>query len=122
MNYQSEIEAGIQTLFATTNAGFIGDAGAGQNHLASWLNLLRDANSPALQPVVQELETLNQAISSNDAAAMSKSFFTLGNLTSTSALAIHSFEGTGDKLRELSQKLTTAGGNLRIIAQHQGQH
>ena len=120
MNYQSEIEAGIQSLFAATNAGFMGDSNVGQNHLATWLNVLRDANNPALRPVAQELENLNQAISSGDVAAMSKSFFLLGNLTSASALHIHNFEGTGDKLRELSQKLTTAGGNLQIIAKHQG--
>ena len=119
MNYQSEIEAGIQSLFAAINEGFRGDAGVGQNHISTWLNALQNANNPALRPVTEELENLNKAISSGNAAAMAKSFFTLGNLTSASALAIHSFEGLGDKLREISQKLTAAGGNMQIIATHQ---
>lgn len=119
MNYFSEIEAGIQSLFATINAGFRQDSSAGQNHVAAWLNELQNSNNPALRPVAQELEVLNHAIANGDAAAMSKSFFLLGNLTSKAALNIHGFASLGDKLRELSQKLISAGGNLQIIAQHQ---
>jgi len=120
MNYQTEIEAGIQSLFAAINEGFRGDAGVGQNHLHNWISALQNANNPALHPVSQELEALSQAIGRGDAAGMAKSFFLLGNLTSASALGIHSFEGLGDKLREISQKLTAAGGNMQIIAKHQG--
>ena len=120
MNYQSEIESGIQSLFAAIGAGFLNDGSAGQNHIATWLQVLQDGNNAALRPVAQELENLNQAISSNNAAAMSKSFFLLGILTSAAAKKMHSFEGLGDKLRELSQKLTAAGGNLQVIAKHQG--
>lgn len=122
MNHFSEIEAGIQSLFAATNAGYMNDAGAGQNHVTTWLNELRSSNDPALRPVAQELEVLNRAISSGDVPAMAKSFFLLGHLTGTAALSLHSFAGIGDKLRELSQKLISAGGNLQIIAQHQGHH
>jgi hypothetical protein len=121
MNHFNEIEAGIQSLFAATNAGYLNDPAAGQDHLTTWLNELRSSNDPALRPVAQELETLNHAISSGDVAAMSKSFFLLGHLTGTAALNLHSFAGLGDKLRELSQKLIAAGGNLQIIAQQRGQ-
>ena len=120
MNHFNEIEAGIQSLFAATNAGFMNDAGAGQSHLSTWLNELRSSNDPALRPISQELEVLNNAISSGDLPAMAKSFFQLGNLTAKSAHSLHSFAGLGDKLRELSQKLISAGGNIYIIAQQRG--
>jgi hypothetical protein len=120
MNHFNEIEAGIQSLFAATNAGFMNDAGAGQSHVGTWLNELRSSNDPALRPIAQELEVLNNAISNNDVSAMAKSFFLLGNLTAKSAHSLHSFAGIGDKLRELSQKLISAGGNLQIIAQQRG--
>ncbi len=120
MNYFSEIESGIQSLFAATNAGFRQDGSVGQNHVAAWLSELQHSNDPALRPVAQELENLNRAIGSGDALAMSKSFFLLGNLTSKAALNLHGFASLGDKLRELSQKLISAGGNMQIIAKHQG--
>lgn len=120
MNYFNEIEAGIQSLFAATNAGFMNDAGAGRDHLSTWLNELRSSNDPALRPIAQELEVLNNAIGHNDLPAMAKSFFQLGHLTGTAALNLHSFAGLGDKLRELSQKLIAAGGNIQTIAQQRG--
>ena len=82
-----------------------------------WLDALHAENNNALRPVTEELQALSEAISRNDAAAMSKAFITLGNLTSQLALGLHSFAGLGDKLRELSQKLASAGGNLLTIAQ-----
>jgi hypothetical protein len=120
MNHFNEIEAGIQSLFAATSAGFMNDASAGQGHVGTWLNELRSSNDPALRPIAQELDTLNHAISSNDIPAMAKSFFLLGHLTAQSAHSLHSFAGIGDKLRELSQKLIAAGGNMQIIAQQRG--
>lgn len=120
MNYISEIESGIQSLFAATSVGFRQDGSVGQNHVANWLGALQNSNDPALRPVALELENLYRALSNNDAAAMSKSFFLLGHLTSTAALSLHSFAGIGDKLRELSQKLIAAGGNMQVIAKHQG--
>ena len=120
MNHFNEIEAGIQSLFAATNAGYMNDPGAGQSHVGTWLNELRSSNDPALRPIAQELEVLNQTISSGDLPAMSKSFYLLGNLTAKAALSLHSFAGLGDKLRELSQKLISAGGNIHIIAQQRG--
>ena len=120
MNYFNEIEAGIQSLFAATNAGYMNDSSAGRDHLNTWLNELHSSNDPALRPIAQELEVLNRAISSGDVPAMSKSFYLLGHLTGKAALSLHSFAGVGDKLRELSQKLISAGGNLHIIAQQQG--
>ena len=120
MNYISEIESGIQSLFAATNAGYMNDPAAGQDHIGTWLNELRSSNDPALRPIAQELETLNQTISKGDLPAMAKSFFQLGHLTGTAALNLHSFAGLGDKLRELSQKLISAGGNIQIIAQQRG--
>ncbi|MVN78376.1 hypothetical protein GO988_18755 [Hymenobacter sp. HMF4947] len=120
MNYFSEIESGIQSLFAATSVGFRQDSSVGQNHVANWLGELQNSNDPALRPVALELENLSRAIGSNDPVAMSKSFFLLGHLTSTAALNLHGFAGIGDKLRELSQKLIAAGGNMQIIAKHQG--
>ncbi|RZK13270.1 MAG: hypothetical protein EOO56_27540 [Hymenobacter sp.] len=117
MNHFNEIEAGVQSLFAATNAGYMNDPAAGQSHLSTWLNELHSSNDPALRPVAQELEILNRAISSGDLPAMSKSFFLLGHLTGKAAHNLHSFAGLGDKLRELSQKLIAAGGNIQIISQ-----
>ncbi len=121
MSYISDIETGIQSLFAATNAGFRNDSGAGQQHIGHWLQTLRGSDNPALRPVAAELDVLSQALNRNDAAAMAESFQQLGNLTAASALHIHTFEGTGDKLRELSQKLITAAGNLRLVAAASGQ-
>ena len=120
MNYISEIELGIQSLFAATGAGFTNDSSAGQGHVGNWLNALQSSNDPALRPIAQELDVLNRAISSGDASAMAKSLFLLGNLTGKAALNLHAFGGgIGDKLRELSQKLISAGGNLQLIGQQQ---
>ncbi|MGI4734299.1 MAG: hypothetical protein ACRYG7_03885 [Janthinobacterium lividum] len=118
MNYISEIEAGIVSLFNATSVGFTNDSSIGHNHITSWLNELNNSNDPALRPIAQELETLNKAFGNNDATAMSKSLFLLGNLTAQSAHNLHAFGGIGDKLRELSQKLISAGGNLQLIGQH----
>lgn len=120
MNYFSEIESGIQSLFTATSDGFRQNSNVGQDHITTWLNELHSSNDPALRPVAQELENLNRAIGSGDALAMSKSFFLLGTLTSKAALSLHGFASLGDKLRELSQKLVAAGGNMQIIAKHQG--
>ncbi|TVT37817.1 hypothetical protein FNT36_21880 [Hymenobacter setariae] len=122
MNYISEIESSIQSLFAATSAGFTQDASAGQSQVGNWLSSLQSSNDPALRPIAQELDVLNQAIGSGDASAMAKSFYQLGNLTGKAALNLHAFGGVGDKLRELSQKLISAGGNLQIIGQHQNRH
>jgi hypothetical protein len=123
MNYISEIELGIQSLFAATSAGFTNDASAGQGHVSNWLSALQSSNDPALRPIAQELEVLNRAIGSGDATAMSKSLYLLGNLTGKAALNLHAFGGgIGDKLRELSQKLISAGGNLQLIGQHQNRN
>jgi hypothetical protein len=122
MNYFSEIELGIQSLFAATGAGFTNDASVGQGHVNNWLEALNSSNDPALRPIAQELDVLNRAISSGDATAMSKSLFLLGNLTGKAALNLHAFGGIGDKLRELSQKLISAGGNLQLIGQQQNRN
>ena len=119
MNYFNQAEADIQTLFTATNQGFMGDGSVAGNHLNAWLDALHAENNNALRPVTEELQALSEAINRNDAAAMGKSFITLGNLTSQLALGLHSFAGLGDKLRELSQKLASAGGNLLTIAQQQ---
>jgi len=122
MNYISEIESSIQSLFAATSAGFTQDTSAGQSQVGNWLNSLQSSNDPALRPIAQELDVLNRAIGSGDASAMAKSFYQLGNLTGKAALNLHAFGGVGDKLRELSQKLISAGGNLQIIGQQQNRH
>ena len=122
MNYISEIESDIQSLFAATGAGFTGDASVGQGRVGNWLSALQSSNDPALRPIAQELDVLNRAIGSNDASAMAKSFYQLGNLTGKAALHLHAFGGVGDKLRELSQKLISAGGNLQLIGQQQSRN
>ncbi|MGI4834872.1 MAG: hypothetical protein ACRYFK_15570 [Janthinobacterium lividum] len=121
MNYFNQAESDIRLLFDNIALGFTGDNSAAGPHLQAWLDALHGQNSNALRPVTEELQALGEAINRNDAAAMGKAFITLGNLTSQAALGLHSFAGMGDKLRELSQKLASAGGNMLIIAQHQGQ-
>ena len=122
MNYKSDLEAGIRTLYDATADGFLSHAEAGQQHISHWLDALKSSSEPALRPIAQELQALLDGLNGNNAAAMAKAFYTLGNLTSAAALPIHTFEGLGDKIREISQKLTSAGGNMAIIAQHQAGH
>jgi len=121
MNYFNQAELDIQALFTATSEGFRGDGSVAGPHLQAWLDALHGQNSNALRPVTEELQALSEAINRNDAAAMGKAFINLANLTGQAALGLHSFAGLGDKLRELSQKLSAAGGNMLIIAQHQGQ-
>jgi len=116
MNFISEIESSIQALFGAVNNGFAQDSGSGQQHVGNWLQHLRGSDVPAVRLVAAELDVLNGHIQRNDVGAMGASFQKLADLTARAALPIHSFEGTGDKLRELSQKLNSAGGNLQIIA------
>lgn len=116
MNFISEIETTIKSLFVTVNNGFVGDPGAGQRQVRDWYQHLSGSDNPAVRLVVTELDALNGHIQRNDPAAMGASFQKLADLTARAALPMHSFEGLGDKLRELSQKLNAAGGNLQIIA------
>ena len=119
MNYFNQAESDIRLLFDSIALGFTGDGSAAGPHLSAWLDALHGQNSTALRPVTEELQALSDAIGRNDVAGMGKSFITLGNLTSQAALGLHSFAGLGDKLRELSQKLASAGGNMLTIAQQQ---
>ena len=116
MNFISEIESSIQVLFATINNGFVQDPGSGQQQVTNWLQHLRGSDLPSVRLVANELDVLNGHIQRNDVGAMGDSFQRLADLTARAALPMHSFEGTGDKIRELSQKLNSAGGNLQIIA------
>ena len=116
MNYFSEIESSIQVLFAAINAGFVQDTSVGQQQVGNWYQALSSSDNPAVRLVAQELDALNGHIQRNDVAAMGASFQKLADLTSKAALPLHSFGGVGDKIRELSQKLNSAGGNLLIIA------
>ena len=119
MNLISEAEAGIRSLFDATQKGFVGDASAGQNQISNWLQYLCNGDQKVLGPIVQELEALNTHIANNNAAGMAEAFQRMGELTSQSALSTHNFEGNGDKIRGLSQKLITAAGNLRLVAKTQ---
>jgi len=116
MNFFSEIETSIQALFAAINAGFVQDTSAGQQQVGNWYQALSSSDNPAVRLVANELDVLNGHLQRNDVAGMGDSFQKLAILTSQSALPLHSFGGVGDKLRELSQKLNSAGGNLQIIA------
>lgn len=120
MNYQAQAELDIRTLFDATSRGFQGDGSIAGPHINAWLDALHGQNSTALRPVTEELQALNEAISRNDPAAMGHAFIKLANLTGQAALGLHSFAGLGDKLRELSQKLSSAGGNMLEIARTQG--
>lgn len=116
MNFISEIESSIQALFAATNAGFVQDTSTGQQYVGNWLQALNNSDLPAVRLVAQELDVLNGHLQRNDVAGMGASFQKLADLTSRAALPLHAFGGVGDKLRELSQKLNSAGGNLQTIA------
>ncbi len=116
MNFSSEIESSIQVLFAAISAGFVQDTSTGQQQASHWYQMLSSSDNPAVRLVAQELDVLNGHIQRDDAGAMGDSFQRLADLTARAALPIHSFEGLGDKIRELSQKLNAAGGNLQIIA------
>jgi len=116
MNFFSEIESSIQVLFAAIDAGFVQDSSVGQQQASHWFQTLSSSNDPAVRLVAQELDVLNGHIQRDDAAGMGASFQKLAILTSKAALPLHSFGGIGDKIRELSQKLNAAGGNLQIIA------
>jgi len=116
MNFFSEIETSIQALFAAINVGFVQDTSVGQQQVGNWYQALSSSDNPAVRLVANELDVLNGHLQRNDVAGMGDSFQKLAILTSQSALPLHSFGGVGDKLRELSQKLNSAGGNLQIIA------
>jgi hypothetical protein len=120
MSLIPQIESSIQTVFAAIGNGFQGDPGAGYNQIDNWIQTLRGTNEPALRPIVHELEVLRGHIDNNNAAGMAEAFQNLGELTAQSALTIHNFRGEGDKAREISQKLTAAAGNLRLIANAPG--
>ena len=119
MSFISEAESGIRLLFDTVNAGFQVDASRGQDHIENWIQHLRSIDQPATRLIVTELETLRSHINGNNAAGMAQTFQNLGEMTAAAALTTHSFSGEGDKARELSQKLITAAGNLRLIAKTQ---
>lgn len=117
MSFISEVESSIRVLFDSISSGFQQDPGKGFNQIDNWIEHLRSVDQPALRPIVQELETLRGHIEGNNAAGMAVAFQNLGELTAQSALSVHNFSGNGDKAREISQKLISAAGNLRHIAQ-----
>jgi len=104
MNLFSELENSIQVLYAAINAGFVQDTSVGQQQVGNWYQALSSSDE------------LNGHIQRNDVGAMGASLQKLADLTSKAVLPLHSFGGVGDKARELSQKLNSAGGNLQIIA------
>lgn len=116
MSYSSQAEASILTLFNAVGSGFQGDAGKGLDQIDGWLQVLRSADTSSSRAMVAELENLAQQLRANNLAAAAETMQRLGEQTAQAAGAIHSFEGTGDKLRELSQKLIAAAGNLRFVA------
>jgi hypothetical protein len=116
MSFISEVEASIRVLFDTITAGFQQDPGKGFNQIDNWIEHLRAIDQPVLRPIVAELQILRSHIEGNNAAGMAQAFQNLGELTAQSALGTHSFKGDGDKAREISQKLISAAGNLRHIA------
>jgi len=116
MSYSSQAEASILSLFNAVGSGFTGDASRGLDQIDGWLQVLRTADTSATRTMAAELENLALQFRSNNLAAAAETMQRLGEQTAQAAGAIHSFEGTGDKLRELSQKLIAAAGNLRFVA------
>ena len=119
MDFFTDMESSIKMLFTATNDGFRHNAEPGQQQVGYWIDRLRDVQHPALGPIVAELNNLQQHLGHNDAAGMAVAFQNLGELSARAAHDMHSFGGAGDKLRELSQKLITAAGNLRLVARTQ---
>ena len=117
MSFISEVESSIKTLFTATGKGYQMDPSAGVNQIDNWIQHLNSIDEPALRPIASELQTLRGHIEKNNPAGMAVAFQNLGEMTAKSALSVHNFSGNGDKARELSQKLTTAAGNLRHVAQ-----
>lgn len=117
MNASAEIEAAIQTLVAAKGSGFMNSSDAGLGQLDNWLQHLRHADAPALRAIATGLEELRDHFQQNNLGAAATSLQALGEHTAKAAQSIHSFEGTGDKLRHLSQALVSAAGNLRLVAQ-----
>ena len=116
MNASNEIEAAIRTLVEAKGSGFTNAPDAGLGQIDNWLQHLRHADAPALRTIAHELEQLQGHFRQNNVAAAAASLQTLAEHTAKAAQSIHSFEGTGDKLRHLSQALVSAAGNLRIVA------
>lgn len=116
MNASAEIEAAIQTLVAAKGSGFQMTPDAGLGQLDNWLQHLRNADAPALRTIATELEQLRGHFQQNNLGAAAAAMQALGEHTAVAAKSIHSFEGTGDKLRHLSQTLISAAGNLRMVA------
>lgn len=117
MNASAEIEAAIQTLVAAKGSGFTNAPDAGLGQLDNWLQHLRNADAPGLRAIAGELEQLRGHFEQNNLVAAAQSLQDIGEHTAVAALNIHTFEGTGDKLRHLSQALVSAAGNLRLVAQ-----
>ncbi|MBF9238102.1 hypothetical protein I2I05_11915 [Hymenobacter sp. BT683] len=122
MSFISEVESSIQAIFAAIGSGFQNDPAAGYNQIDNWIQHLRSTNEPTMRPIVQELEALRGFIDNNNAAGMAEAFQNLGEMTAQAALSVHSFSGEGDKAREISQKLTAAAGNLRLVARMPAAH
>ena len=116
MNASNEIEAAIRTLVEAKGSGFTNAPDAGLGQIDNWLQHLRHADAPALRTIAHELEQLQSHFRQNNVAAAAASLQTLAEHTAKAAQSIHSLEGTGDKLRHLSQALVSAAGNLRIVA------
>lgn len=116
MSYISQAEASILSLFNAVNSGFTGDAGRGLDQIDGWLQVLRSADTSSSRAMAADLENLSLQFRSNNIAAAAETMQRLGEQTAVAAAGIHTFEGTGDKLRELSQKLIAAAGNLRFVA------
>ncbi|WP_375417708.1 hypothetical protein [uncultured Hymenobacter sp.] len=116
MNASAEIEAAIQTLVDAKGSGFMNSSDAGLGQLDNWLQHLRHADAPGLRALTTEMEQLQGHFQQNNLGAAATSLQALGEHTAVAAQSIHSFEGTGDKLRQLSQKLVSAAGNLRLVA------
>ena len=110
----SDTQPQTSQLDDTLNAlkgGLAGAAGVAGDNIAGWIKTLSAV--PQLSGISAELQKLHDALTSgaSDTGALATSLSTLGEHTTTAAEA--ATPDSQEKLRELGQTLTAAGGQLR---------
>lgn len=87
-------------------------ASAAVSNIQQWQQTLTAANNPALQPIVTDLQALEQALQAQpiDGAQVGQILSRLGEQTTAAASAAEA--GTADQVRELGGLLSQAGSQL----------
>ncbi|WP_035563554.1 hypothetical protein [Hymenobacter sp. IS2118] len=110
----SDTQSPTSQLDDTLNAlkgGLAAAAGVAGDNIAGWIKTLSAV--PQLSGISAELQNLHDALSSgaSDTGALATSLSTLGEHTTKAAESATA--DSQEKLRELGQTLTAAGGQLR---------